>query len=287
MAELNLDELNRWLGREQTAVAVLAAETANLMNATLDREATFKDGDLLPPAWHWLYFHEAIGGRLLGVEGHPELGRFMPPVSYGGGEPPRRMWAGGSFRFERPLRLGETATKVSRIKAITPKEGRSGRLCFVIVEHEVFVEGERCLWEEQTIVYREPAKAGAAVIKPVLAAVDGAFSASYQPDPIMLFRYSALTFNGHRIHYDVDFCREHEGYPGLVVHGPLIATLLLDLVCQRYPERRLATYTYRGRSPLFNPHPFTVQGKLEGDGGTVWASDHEGGLAMMAELTFA
>ena len=145
--------------------------------------------------------------------------------------------------------------------------------------HEVSAGGELCLREEQTIVYREPVQSGGQSLKAQTAPVDGQFAAGYTPDPIMLFRYSALTFNGHRIHYDVDFCREHEGYPDLVVHGPLIATLLLDLFAQQ--GRPINQFEYRGRSPLFNPNPFTVHGTADG---SVWAADYQGNLAMSAQI---
>ena len=279
MSNLDMTLLNQWLGREQTTKTILAVETADLMNATLNRTATFQAGDELPPAWHWLYFHEPVVGDRLGVEGHPELGQFMPPVSFGGGLPPRRMWAGGKLVWKRPLILGSRASKTSRIKSIVEKNGRSGALCFVLVEHEISVDSDLCLQEEQTIVYREPVQVGRQAAKASPAPTNADFSASYTPDPIMLFRYSALTFNGHRIHYDVDFCREHEGYPGLVVHGPLIATLLLDLFCQQ--GKQISQFSYRGRSPLFNPSPFLVQGMADGQ---AWASNHEGGLAMTAQV---
>lgn len=206
----------------------------------------------------------------------------MPPVSFGEDAPPRRMWAGGRLTFERPIRLGQLATKQSTIKSITPKQGRSGALCFVEVEHEVSVEGERCLWEGQTIVYREAVQVqGGQPVGVQSAPTDDDFSIRYQPDPILLFRYSALTFNAHRIHYDVDFCREHEGYPNLVVHGPLTATLLLDLFVHHYPEQRQTGFEYRGQSPLFVPNSFTVCGKATGQ---AWAANDGGGLAMSATV---
>lgn len=277
------EHLHQWIGKTQEIEAMIAAETANLMQVTLNRDPNFKDGIELPPAWHWLYFHEPVRADMLGIEGHAELGQFMPPVSFGGDQPPRRMWAGGSFTFERPIIIGDRAMKRSTIKSITPKEGRSGRLVFVVVEHEVSVRNERCLLEEQTIVYREPLQTGGEQARPVETVADGDFSAEYLPDPIMLFRYSALTFNGHRIHYDVDFCREHEGYSNLVVHGPLTATLLLDLFYRQYPEKRIAAFSYRGRSPLFVPNSFQVHGRPDGQ---AWATNHVGGLAMTAEVGF-
>ncbi len=278
MIELDIKHLNQWLGNNQMLTTVISTETANLMNVTLNREPTFKAEDALPPAWHWLYFHEAVPNDALGIEGHAKLGGFMPPIPL-----PRRMWAGGSLYFERPLPIGAKANKRSVIKSITPKSGQSGQLCFVEVEHEISVAGVRCLLETQTIVYREAAQAGSkpmGMVKP--APTDSEFSKSYTPNPILLFRYSALTFNSHRIHYDVDFCREVEGYPNLVVHGPLTATLLLDLFYHHFPHQKIVNFIYRGRSPLFNPHPFTVNGKTTGE---VWATNHEGGLAMSAAIT--
>ncbi|MCA9985546.1 MAG: MaoC family dehydratase N-terminal domain-containing protein [Anaerolineales bacterium] len=281
---MNLDVLQEWVGRERRVTAVLAVETANLLAATLDRPPAFGTGDRLPPAWHWLYFHEATRASQLGLEGHAQLGGFMPPVSFGGPEPPRRMWAGGELHFQRPLLLGETATQRSTIRSITPKEGRSGRLVFVVVSHEISVAGEVRLSEEQTIVYREPvAEAGGGGEAPS-APAGGEFGVEYRPDPILLFRYSALTFNAHRIHYDVDYCRQQEGYPDLVVHGPLTATLLLDLFYHQFPEQELARFSYRGISPLFNPHPFTVNGRANGE---AWATSHDGHLAMRAQIQFA
>lgn len=272
---MDLAYLNQWLNKTKTVEAVISVETANLMNATLSREATFCAGDLLPPAWHWLYFHEAVQGDDLGPDGHARLGRFLPPIPL-----PRRMWAGGNLKFIAPIHLGETATKRSTIKTITPKQGKSGQLCFVTLDHDIAVNGKTRLSERQTLVYREAVQPGTpAQFQPQPAPFSPEFSATYQPNPVMLFRYSALTFNSHRIHYDVDYCREVEGYPGLVVHGPLIATLLLDLFGQQNPNQPISQFEYRGISPLFSPNPFTVCGKRNGE---VWAANDMGGLAMSA-----
>ena len=289
MSDIDLNYVNQWLGKEQHLEAIVTVETANLMNAALNRDTTFSPGDPLPPAWHWLYFHEGVRGDGLGVEGHEELGGFMPPISYardavGNPLPPRRMWAGGMIAFLRPIPLGAVAIKTSTVQSITPKEGRSGKLCFVVVAHEISVDGESCLREEQTIVYRDAPTVDEAPVQPKAAPENADFSLCYRPDPILLFRYSALTFNAHRIHYDVDFCRQHEGYPDLVVHGPLTATLLLDLYYnspERPPSQTISHFTYRGLSPLFNPNPFTINGTNEGE---AWAANHEGGLAMTAKV---
>ncbi|MBV7339590.1 hypothetical protein KFU94_67540 [Chloroflexi bacterium TSY] len=287
---MTAEQMTAWLGREQITAAILSPETANLMNATLNRKPTFQVGHELPPAWHWLYFHEPVLSTALGVEGHEKLGGFMPPISFTGSftrdeeeqeetaKPPRRMWAGGRLKFLHPMRLGNQAIRRSTIKSITPKHGRSGPLVFVLVEREIMIDGKCCLCEEQTIVYREATRSDQnQPISAKPAPTDAAFSASFAPDPMLLFRYSTLTFNTHRIHYDVDFCRQHEGYPDLVVHGPLTATLLLDLYHQRLTNKRIATFEYRSLSPLFNPNPFTLNGKESGE---AWAANHEGGLAM-------
>lgn len=274
-----MDDYQSWVGREQVSTDLLRVEQARLMEATLNREPSLQVGDMLPLAWHWLYFHEAVPGEQLGVEGHPALGGFMPPVSFGDGQPPRRMWAGGKIVFERPLPFNQPATKTSRIKAVTPKQGRSGRLFFVTVEHEVGDGDKRHIYEEQTIVYREPLQEDGGQPTPKAAPAQSDFSASWHSDPIMLFRYSALTFNGHRIHYDVDFCRQREGYPDLVVHGPLLLTLLLDLFAQQ--SFMVSGCTYRMERPLFCGRPFSVHGNQNGDG---WAADEDGDLLMSAQV---
>ncbi|MFL5806804.1 MAG: MaoC family dehydratase N-terminal domain-containing protein [Roseiflexaceae bacterium] len=271
-----MSDWQNWLGKSSTSAAHLNAEQANRMAATLDRDPTFQAGDELPPAWHWLYFHDIVKASDVGLDGHPKLGVVMPPVPL-----PRRMWAGGGFVFHTPLRLGDTVQKTSVIRSITPKEGRSGPLYFVGLEHIFMTKGELNLVEEQTIVYREltsdakPSKAQA-------APSDADYSQRYALNSTALFRYSALTFNGHRIHYDLDYCRDVEGYPNLVIHGPLIATLLLDLYVQQ--NKPLKRFNYRAKSPLFLPHAFTVNGKADGRSARLWASDHTGGLAMEADV---
>lgn len=270
----------QWVGREQTVHGVVAAETARLMQATLSRPPTLTDGDPLPPGWHWLTCHEPVATADLGDDGHPRLGGFLPPIAFAG-RAPRRMWAGGSLTFLHPLHIGDHAVRHSTVRAVTPKSGRSGDLVFVIVRHELRVADVTCLVEDQTLVYREPT-GGTAAAAP-RAPEESVVSAEYHPTPALLWRYSALTFNAHRIHYDADYCRDHEGYPGLVVHGPLIATLLLDLFRRQWPDRPLRRFDYRGVSPLFVGAPFTVHAAATGHG---WAADAAGRLAMSADVTF-
>lgn len=271
-----MSDWETWLGRSTTAKAQLQVAQAKRMAVTLDREPIFQTGDPLPPAWHWLYFHDLAKASDLGQDGHPKLGLFLPPVPL-----PRRMWAGGSLVFQAPLRLGDIVERTSVIRSITAKEGRSGSLYFVTVEHTVTTGEVVNLVEEQTIVYRELAS-NTQSNQAQAAPTDADYTQVYTLNSTALFRYSALTFNGHRIHYDVDYCRAVEGYPNLVIHGPLVATLLLDLYSQHGPP--LHWFRYRARSPLFLPHSFMVHGKSAPEGTRLWASNHEGSLAMEAEV---
>lgn len=270
-----MSDIESFIGRTTTATAYLDPAQANRMAVTLDRPPGFRRGDPLPQSWHWLYFHDLARASDLGPEGHPKLGMFLPMVPL-----PRRMWAGGSFAFHSPLLLGSMVDRTSVVRSITPKEGRSGPLCFVTVEHTLKTLGALNLVEEQTIVYREAH--GESGRGHSLTAPTGAeFSREVRLDSIALFRYSALTFNGHRIHYDVDYCRAVEGYPNLLIHGPLVATLLLELsVLQGAP---LKVFRYRATSPLFLPDAFTVAGKRNGATTQLWAMSHLGELSMEAE----
>lgn len=269
-----MSEWESWVGRTSTARSWLDPEQANRMAVTLDRDPGFAPGDPLPPAWQWLYFHDIVRASRLGEEGHPALGVTMPPVPL-----PRRMWAAGRLESLAPLLLGSEVERTSTISSITPKRGSTGPLSFVTVQHVFASAGTVCLREEQTIVYREMS-ASAELPAAASAPTDAAIRTEWSLDNTALFRYSALTFNGHRIHYDADYCRDVEGYPDLVIHGPLIATLLVDLAAREgHPVRQ---FTYRAKSPLFLPHAFTVNGRLDGDTTHLWASNHEGGLAMEA-----
>lgn len=269
-----------WIGRSETATDVLRAQPARFMQATLDRDPGLVDGDVLPPLWHWLYFLEARRASELGRDAHPRKGGFLPPVDL-----PRRMWAGGRVRFHAPLILGQEASKRSTILSVREKQGRSGRLCFVTVEHALFQNGEPALTEEHDIVYREDPAPDAPLPTPVMAPVDAEISEPVTPTEVMLFRYSALTFNGHRIHYDVDYASEVEGYEGLVFHGPLTATLLIDLAC-RHRGQPPKALSYRGVAPLAGLAPFHIEAATEGEVSSVWAKRQDGSLAMSAEVTF-
>lgn len=269
-----------WIGRSETLHDSLRLQPAHFMQATLDQDPTLELGDPLPPLWHWLYFLEAKPLRELGRDGHPEKGGFLPPVDL-----PRRMRAGGRFDFSAPLRIGAKVTKRATIKDIVEKDGRSGKLCFVTVLDEYFVGEELAISEEEDIVYREDPAPDAPKPPPTPAPDDAEVSEVVTPREIMLYRYSALTFNGHRIHYDVDYARDVEGYAGLVFHGPLTATLLADLAWRTF-GKDLKTLRYRGVAPISGMAPFRIEGRREGKGMQLWAKLQDGSLALQADAGF-
>ncbi len=257
---IDIDRLRLWIGKSETLSDTIDLATCQRMEATLDQPASLKDGDPLPPLWHWCWFHQPVRTGELGRDGHPEKGGFLPPVTL-----PRRMWAGGRFRFENNLPIGASATKTSTIKSVKAKQGRSGELCFVTVEHEIKLNGQTCLVEEHDIVYREDPKPGD---KPASSSTtpkrqNPDFCRTITPSPTMLFRYSALTFNGHRIHYDRDYCRDVEGYPGLVFHGPLTATLLAGLAVENNTGQQLKRFEFRATNPVFDIDAFVISGKQQ------------------------
>ena len=282
-----LAHLQTWQGRTETRDDVLTAAPVSGLAATLDRDdAPPQSGTALPPLWHWLYFLPQPRQSEIGPDGHPKRGGFLPPVPL-----PRRMWAGGRLRWEagNPLQVGQALQRTSTIQSVEHKAGRTGDLVFVQVEHQFRNAQGLALTEEHDIVYRSAAQPGdpaPAPQQPPLAA-QAVWSRTIVPDDVLLFRYSALTFNGHRIHYDRKYVTEVEGYPGLIVHGPLIATLLLDLLRRSLPGAQVARFDFRAVRPTFDLHPFSVHGQPSADGKTIelWAQDHEGWLTMDAVAT--
>ena len=282
---MDLTELQNWIGKTETVADQISPVPMAALAATLDIDAPPpKAGDPLPPLWHWLYFLSIHRQSQLGLEGHSTKGGFLPPVPL-----PRRMWAGGRFEFQRPLRVGETYTRTSRVVSVQRKEGRTGPLVFVVARHEIGNAEGIALIEEQDLVYRDHPKPGDTAPAAQHAPKDAKWQRSIQPDDVLLFRYSALTFNAHRIHYDWRYATQAEGYPGLVVHGPLIATLLLDLLRRNMPKAKVARFAFRAVSPLFDTGPFWVCGKPESDPKAIslWARNESGGLATMATAAVA
>jgi 3-methylfumaryl-CoA hydratase len=279
-AQIDYEQLQQWIGRTELRDDQVTPVPVAALSATLDRDDPApRVGDPLPPLWHWLYFLPLHRQSELGPDGHARRGGFLPPVPL-----PRRMWAGGRLEFFHPLRIGDSITRVSRITDVKHKLGRTGSLVFVVVRHEISNAQGVALTEEHDIVYRGHPNPGEAPPAPQPAPSGSAWERKVHPDDVLLFRYSALTFNGHRIHYDRRYVTEVEGYPGLVVHGPLIATLLLDLLRRSMPDAEVTRFSFRAVSPLFDIAPFSVCGRPEDSGRvSLWAKNAEGGLAMQAE----
>jgi len=280
-----LDRLSDWVGRSETVDDVAYPTPVVALTATLDHPRTYAaTGSKLPPLWHWLYFLPMHRQSEIGADGHAKRGGFLPPVPL-----PRRMWAGSQFEFRTPICVGDRMSRTSTIDDVTAKEGRTGKLVFVKVRHELRCNGaaDPALVEFHDIVYREAQRPDDVPPPPQKGAVDAPWQREIVPDDVLLFRYSALTFNGHRIHYDRKYVTEVEGYPGLIVHGPLIATLLMDLLRREMPDADVASFRFKAVRPTFDPHPLRVNGALQADRKTVrlWAQDHEGWLTMDATAT--
>lgn len=267
-----------WIGSSESVVDNLDVGHAGRIAVTLGEPAPAV-GDPLPALWQWAFFISPVGMDGLGRDGHPARGGFLPPA-----DDRNRMWAGGRVTFHQPLRVGTPAERRSTVIDVREKTGRTGALLFVTVRHEYHQAGALAIEEEQDIVYRQPSP-------PKLVGSEAAPASQWReavdPSPVLLFRYSAVTFNGHRIHYDDPYVTDVEGYPGLVVHGPMIATLMLAAFCHAHPSARLEHFAYRGLRPLISPAPFDVAGRvLESGQAELWA-EQGGTLAHQAQLRFS
>jgi 3-methylfumaryl-CoA hydratase len=279
VSTVDVDHLRQWVGRETLASDTLSLSHARLMAATLGLpQNALQAGTALPPLWHWIYFLEGVPPNDLGRDGHPARGGFLPPVPLA-----NRMWAGGTVVFHANLPLGAEVQKRSRIESVEHKQGRSGELVFVTVLHEVLHQGRVALSETHDIVYKGVTTGRAAAAPPVMPVAR--HSKPFAPASTTLFRYSALTFNGHRIHYDVDYCRDVEGYANLVVHGPLNATLLAGYA-QEIAGKPLKQFRYRGLQPSLIGQALSINAAPDGDGLCVWAGLPGGAVSMRAEALF-
>lgn len=280
----DVEHLRQWIGRTESLEETLHDTPLAGLSATLDRDGVLPDLEAeLPPTAHWLYFLPRAPQSRIGPDGHPLRGGFMPPV-----ELPRRMWAGSRIEYHQPLRVGQRIRKTSTVAGVSIKEGTAGQLVFVVVRHEYQGPDGLALVEEQDLVYRDDPAPGAPAPAPKPAPAEATWRRTIDPDPVLLFRYSAMTFNSHRIHYDLPYAKEVEGYPGLIVQGPLTATLLLDLFLSERPGTRITGYRYRAMSPLICGDAFDVAGTPSEDGNTaeLWAQNGTGGLAMKGAVTW-
>ena len=281
--EMDINHLRSWIGKKESHDDTATAFPVAALSATLDRkDPPPQTGDAIPHSGHWLYFLETAPNAELGHDGHPKRGGFLPPVPL-----PRRMWAGGRIDFRAPVCVGDAIRRESEILSVEAKSGKSGNLVFVTVRHTVSANGSIAIVEEHDIVYRDAAKPGDTPPAGKPAPQQAAWRRELQASEAVLFRYSAITFNGHRIHYDIDYCRQAEGYPGLIVHGPLQTTLLLDL-CRRNDARPVRTLDYRATHPVFHQETFSVNGQPSADGKSVelWTANAAGSYAMRGTATF-
>ncbi|MCI0142620.1 MaoC family dehydratase N-terminal domain-containing protein [Arthrobacter bambusae] len=285
------EDYSAWVSRSETQTDTASRFAATGLAAVLDHRIgpDLDVGFRLFPLAHWLQFPPTATMSELGADGHPKLGGFMPPLPL-----PRRMWAGSKIAFHSPILVGQQLSRTTTIESITPKHGSSGRLCFVGLRHDVSADGISALTEHQTIVYREAAEADPAAPSPrrppradTPAPEGWDWSRVKRVDEVTLFRYSALTFNSHRIHYDLPYATEIEGYPGLVVHGPLSATLMMDSFLTEHPGSRLTKFEFSTRSPVFVNEHVHIVGRAAADGTEELAVIASGGqAAVTARISF-
>lgn len=281
MTLIDIDHLQSWIGRTETATDHISQGQVTRISALLDKDRAPQEGEELPPLWHWCFFTSTAPQAEIGTDGHPKLGGFLPPVPL-----PRRMWAGGRLRFQRSLRVGDTVARHTEIISVEAKTGKQGALVFLTLRHQFMTGADIALEEEQDIVYRAPTTTRQPGPRPSTEQqLPADWRDDFDPDPVRLFRYSALTFNAHRIHYDLPYATGEEGYPGLVVQGPLSATLLMDAYL-RHTGAKPAQFSFRGQAPLFSGQALTLCGQAA-EAGThdLWVEGTGGYLAMSAKAT--
>jgi 3-methylfumaryl-CoA hydratase len=279
-AKLDVEKLRKWIGHEEQVSDVITTDLIRKFYATFDLEEPVPEmGQTAPRLIHFCLAQATAPTVALGTDGHPRKGHFLPPVPL-----PRRMWAAGRMNFRKDLRVGDEVRRVSRIADVVPKNGRGGLLCFVTVEHVIGVDGNAVVNETQDIVYRSMDEGASS--KPGEPAKPGNEQRRIQPSPQLLFRYSALTFNSHRIHYDRRFVAEVKQYPGLVVHGPLQATLLANFATKIHGAMP-SSFNFRSVSPLFDYDPFILHAEEDGSKLKLWTAREGGPVAMMAEASWA
>jgi 3-methylfumaryl-CoA hydratase len=272
--KIDVDHLRQWIGRTEEKTDIVTAHlVAGLRSALFLDVGKPKEGDAAPFTAHWCLTLPVVPLSEVGPDGHPIRGGFLPPVPL-----PRRMWAGGAINITEPLRVGDVVTRTSTIKDLTLKSGSTGILCFVSVDHIFKTPRGVAIRERHDIVYREMPTGGqnAAPAKPPAAPAAAKHSERHLADPVLLFRYSALTFNGHRIHYDRDYVTKVEGYPGLIVHGPLQAALLIELAAKLHGGKPPASFVYRGLQPLFDGSEFSVNASDISSGLDLWTANDKG-----------
>lgn len=277
---IDITHLQQWVGKQDKTSDQIYPTPVKALALSLNLNAQALLKAPLRPVWHWLYFLPMSPLAETGPDGHTRRGSFLPPTPL-----PRRMWAGSNITFHAPIAIGDSLKRHSTVQSVEHKKGRSGDLVFVTVNHQIYRKSTLCIDELHHLVFRQIPEENKQPPTPPSAPKNSHWSYQITPDPVLLFRYSALTFNSHRIHYDYPYTTEKEGYPGLVVHGPLVATLLLDLLHRHLPNAWVKHYKFKAISPTFCSAPIGIHGRLEEDKRTVtlWAQNEQGGLIMQGQ----
>lgn len=283
---LSTADIQAWIGKQQQLTDQVCATKMSAMAALLDENKTYQTGEFIAPCWHWLLFNAVHPHSETGHDGHQKKGSFLPPIDL-----PRRMWAGSKINFIQPLTVGETVTKTATIKDIKFKQSaHNGQLCFVTVEQHISGSSGGLIIELQDIVYKQDKPAAttnntsSAKSSPQVSPL---WSNKVTPDTVMLFKYSALTYNGHKIHYDRNYSTEVEGYPGLLVHGPLTATLITHWFLKHHPEKQVKEFTFKAKQPLFDIAPFFIEASSQQQNRCqLHAKNATGQTAVDAVITF-
>lgn len=281
-----MENFDAWVGKTESTSDFSNVRTIQMLQALLNQKDNMINH--LPDLSHWLYFLPIFNQQELSDDGHPRKGGFLPPIPF-----PKRMWAGGRLQFLRPIALNQNIRRDSEIIKVEFKQGKSGNMYFVTVKHSVYAKNELVIVEEQDIVYRDvsnqvqPAVSQSAIPTPSIESKPFSYKQAFPIDTPTLFRYSALTFNSHKIHYDRPYAMQEEGYPGLVVHGPLLATLLVHYFKQNYPNKHIATFDFRALSPVFDFDHIYVCGDVKQQNAELWIEKASGQIAMKANITFS
>ena len=278
-----MENFDTWIGKKEISKDFVSSRPVEMMQALLNEED--KNLRILPHLYHWFYFLPIVDGQELAEDGHPKKGSFLPPIPF-----PKRMWAGGRLQFLHPIHINQNIRRESEILNVELKHGKSGDMYFVTVKHSIFAEDILAIVEEHDIVYRDVTNQVQTNQNSTQNTVTESRSATYKRlfplDTVSLFRYSAITFNGHRIHYDRPYATQIEGYPGLIVHGPLLATLLLHTFKKENPTKEVTSFEFRAVNPIFDFNEFQICGDIQNNSGELWIEKVDGLVAMKAKVQF-
>lgn len=279
-----MENFNAWIGKKEITTDFTYLRPVAMMQALLNQEN--KEPQILPNLHHWFYFLPVVNGQELAEDGHPRKGSFLPPIPF-----PKRMWAGGRLQFLNSIQMNKNIRRESEILNIEFKNGKSGNMYFVTVRHSIYAEDTLAIIEEHDIVYREAtnqiqSQATSQNIQVKTEPKPFTYKKLFPVDTVTLFRYSAITFNGHKIHYDRTYATQVEGYPGLIVHGPLLATLLLHTFEQENPNKKVSNFEFRAINPIFDFNEFSICGDIHSNTGDLWIEKSDGLIAMKASITF-